>query len=189
MFNRFQTLLGLEGVPRFGIALLILIVLGVTFIGFGDRLLARPKIEQPIAFSHELHAGQKQIPCQYCHAYARRSTVAGVPSEQTCMGCHQLVAVRKPEIRKLAAYWEQKTPIPWVKIHNLPDFVYFSHKRHVQVGVPCQRCHGPVETMKEVHQFASLEMGWCVGCHMEVASTHEFGPAIEPSVDCATCHK
>jgi hypothetical protein len=178
-----------NGLRRAGLALLVLIVVGTALLGLWSRAFARRGLEQPIAFSHELHAGEKKIPCQYCHAYARRSTVAGVPSVQTCMGCHQLIAVRKPEVRKLAAYWEQKAPIPWVKIHNLPDFVYFSHKRHVEAGVACQRCHGPVETMKEVHQVESLEMGWCLGCHMEVARTHEFGPAIEPSVDCATCHK
>lgn len=164
---------------RAAVVLLVVVVAGVTVLGFWDRLFARPEFGQPILFSHKLHAGDKDIPCQYCHAYARRSPVAGVPSVQTCMGCHQLVAARKPEVRKLAAYWQEREPVPWVKIHNLPDFVYFSHKRHIRAGVQCQECHGPVETMEEVYQFSSLEMGWCLNCHSERGA----------SIDCATCHK
>ena len=154
-------------------------VAAISLYGLWERLSVRSALEQPIAFSHKLHAGEKQIPCQYCHAYARRSLVAGVPSVQACMGCHQLVAVRKPEVRKLAAYWEQRQPIPWIKVHNLPDFVYFSHKRHVRAGVQCQECHGPVETMEEVRQVSSLEMGWCLSCHQQ----------RQAPVDCVTCHK
>ena len=138
-------------------------------------------------------AGEKKIPCQYCHAYARHSAVAGVPSVQTCMGCHQLIAVRKPEIRKVAAYWQQRAPIPWIKIHNLPDFVYFSHKRHVRAGVACQECHGPVETMEVVKQVSSLEMGWCLQCHQQrVARETQSEQRLltqQRMLDCATCHK
>lgn len=168
-----------EALAQAAVALLVLVVAGVTVLGLRQRLFAPAQLEQPIAFSHKLHAGDKKIPCQYCHAYARRSPVAGVPSVQTCMGCHSLVAVRKPEIRKVAAYWEQRAPIPWVKIHNLPDFVYFSHKRHIRAGLECQQCHGPVETMERVYQYSSLEMGWCLTCH-----TQRGAP-----IDCATCHK
>jgi len=179
------------GLRAAGLGLLMAAVLGIALLGLWDRVFAHARHEQPIAFSHELHAGQKQIPCEYCHSMARRSPVAGVPPLQTCMGCHQLIAVRKPEIRKLAAYWEQRAPIPWVKIHTLPDFVYFSHKRHVRAGVACQECHGPVETMKVVEMSDRFpkEMGQCLSCHMEVARTHRFGPEVEPSVDCVTCHK
>lgn len=176
-------------VRRALLVLLVLILPAITVIGLWGQFFARAHLEQPIAFSHRLHAGEKQIPCQYCHAYAKRSIVAGVPSVQTCMGCHSLIGVRKPEIRKVAAYWEQRQPIPWVRIHQLPDFVYFPHKRHVRAGVRCQECHGAVETMEEIRQVSSLEMGWCVGCHLEVTRTHRFGATVEPSVDCATCHK
>lgn len=176
-------------VRRALVVLLVLILPAITVLGLWDRLFARTALEQPIAFSHKLHAGVRKIPCLSCHAYARRSTVAGVPSVQTCMGCHSLIAVRKPEIRKLAAFWEQRQPIPWVRIHQLPDFVYFPHKRHVRAGVRCQECHGPIETMDVVAQVSSLEMGWCVGCHMEVTQSHRFGATVEPSTDCVTCHK
>ncbi|MFQ5695093.1 MAG: cytochrome c3 family protein [Terriglobia bacterium] len=169
-----------RSLTRYGsLALLALVVLAVTALGFWERLFAQSELEQPIAFSHRLHAGERQVPCQYCHAYARRSTVAGVPSVQACMGCHQVIAVRKAEVRKLADYWKQREPIPWLKIHNLPDFVYFSHKRHVRAGVQCQECHGPVETMEVVTQQASLEMGWCLTCHQQRGAP----------IDCATCHK
>lgn len=169
------------GLARAGVVLLALAVAGVTLLGLRGRLVARAELEQPIAFSHRLHADEKKIPCQYCHAYARRSPVAGVPSVQTCMGCHSLVAVRKPEIRKLAAYWQQQEPIPWVKIHNLPDFVYFSHKRHVRAGLQCQECHGPVEAMEVVHMADVFpqEMGQCLKCHVQRGAP----------IDCATCHK
>lgn len=168
-----------EGFPAAGVVLLALAVGAITVLGLWERLFARAEVEQPIAFSHKLHAGEKQIPCQYCHAYAGRSLVAGVPSVQTCMGCHQLIAVRRPEVRKLAAYWEQRAPIPWVKIHNVPDFVHFTHKRHIRAGVQCQACHGPVETMEQVVRFSSLEMGWCLTCHEQRGAP----------VDCVTCHK
>lgn len=81
--------------------------------------------EQPIHFSHKIHAGENEIHCQYCHLYARRSIVAGVPSVQTCMNCHKLIRKEKPEIQKLLEYWEKKEPIPWVKVYDLPDFVHF----------------------------------------------------------------
>lgn len=177
--GRFQRW-GLPVIPVIFVLLLVVVLPLITVLGLWNRLFARPAVEQPILFSHKLHAGEKQIPCQYCHAYARRGPVAGVPSVQTCMGCHSLLAVRQPEVRKLAAYWQEREPIPWTRIHDLPDFVYFSHKRHVRAGVQCQECHGPVETMEEVVQFSSLEMGWCLNCHNQQR---------QASVDCATCHK
>jgi hypothetical protein len=161
------------------VALLAFVLPVLTLLGLWSRLFARTRIEQPILFSHKLHAGEKEIPCQYCHVYAGRSPVAGVPSVQTCMGCHSLVAVRQPEVRKLAAYWQERQPVPWAQVHRLPDFVYFSHKRHVRAGVRCQECHGPVEGMEEVVRVSSLEMGWCLNCHNQRGA----------SVDCATCHK
>ena len=176
-----------------GTTALVLAITAVLIIGFRDKLVARAEIDQPIAFSHKLHAGDKQIPCQYCHAYARSSAVAGVPSVQTCMGCHQLIAARQPEVRRIAAFWQQRQPIPWVKIHNLPDFVYFSHKRHVRAGVACQECHGPVETMDVVKQVSSLEMGWCIDCHSQriarVPDPEERLLTQQRMLDCATCHK
>ena len=100
-------------------------------------------IEQPIEYSHMLHAGTLQIECEYCHNNARKSIHAGVPPTETCMNCHKMVdSTDRPELEKLKGYWERGEEIPWVKVHDLPDFVYFSHKRHVRAGVDCTECHG-----------------------------------------------
>ena len=103
--------------------------------------------EQPINFSHKIHAGEFEIPCMYCHIQARRSMSAGVPSVNKCVNCHQTIATERPQIRVLMEYWDNQEPIPWIKVHDLPDFVHFPHKRHVAAGVACQTCHGPIETM------------------------------------------
>ena len=137
--------------------------------------------EQPINFSHRVHAGDNEIPCMYCHTQARRSISAGVPSVNKCVGCHTNVAPDKPQIRKVMGYWENKEPIPWIKVHDLPDFVYFPHKRHVQADVECQTCHGAVETMDVITREAPLQMGWCLECHKE--------QEVEHGTDCWTCHK
>lgn len=123
---------------------------------------------QPINFSHELHAGQMKIDCQYCHSTADVSKQASVPPVSTCMNCHNFFKQDSPEIQKLKTAYETKQPIKWVRIHNLPDHAYFNHSQHVSVGkVECQTCHGPIETMAKVSQHASLQMGWCVNCHRE----------------------
>ncbi len=140
---------------------------------------------QPIFFSHVIHAGSYQIACQYCHAGARRSSAAGLPSVERCMGCHKIVAAQgNPEVQKLHGYWERKEPIPWVRIFKVPEHAQFPHKPHVQAGVQCQTCHGRIETMERVHAETGqgivndlknlaliptapnkLTMGWCVECH------------------------
>jgi len=159
-----------------GVVVLAAVVGGLWLV----RAFARPKSPiQPIAFSHKVHAGDYQIACEYCHAYVRRSPVAGVPSVQQCIGCHKITAVNKPEVLELRGYWERQESIPWIKVHELPDFVIFTHKRHVLKGIACQTCHGPVETMEQVQQVASLEMGWCVSCHKERQAT----------LECLDCHK
>jgi len=137
--------------------------------------------QQPINFSHKVHAGDNQVPCMYCHVQARRSISAGVPSVSKCVGCHSQVATDRQEIRKLMAFFDNKEPIPWIKVHDLPDFVYFPHKRHIAAGVECQTCHGPVETMQVIHREAPLEMGWCMECHKQ--------REVENGLDCWTCHK
>ncbi|WP_298221309.1 c-type cytochrome [Flavobacterium sp.] len=145
---------------------------------------------QPIHYSHRIHAGSNGINCKYCHSAARVSKNAGIPSLNVCMNCHKNIAevsdtTATPEhskafydgeIQKLyaAVGWDQSTqkytgktqPVKWVRIHNLPDFVYFNHAQHVTVGgVECQTCHGPVQTYEVQKQFAPLTMGWCIECH------------------------
>jgi hypothetical protein len=143
-------------------------------------------IQQPIAFSHKIHAGDNQIPCLYCHTYADRSRVAGIPAVETCMGCHKIVGLDKPEVQKIHDYWNKKEPIPWKRVHDLQDFVYFSHKRHVKAGVACENCHGQIAQMDVVEQVSSLQMGWCVTCHESRAQDKEQLTVLK---DCATCHQ
>jgi len=147
---------------------------------------------QPIHYSHKIHAGDNGIDCKYCHSAARESKSSGIPSLNVCMNCHKNIgevaestateeytkAFYDGEIQKLydAVGWdkgEQKytgktSPVKWVRIHNLPDFVYFNHSQHVTVaGVECQKCHGPVEEMEIMKQHSPLTMGWCINCHRE----------------------
>src|SRR5215813_11558059 len=132
--------------------------------------------EQPIAFPHRIHAGDYRIPCQYCHYAARTSRHAGIPPASVCMNCHNLLERQTREIEKLKEAVQQQRPIRWVKVHNLPDFVYFNHSQHVLSGVACQRCHGPVESMERIRQDSPLTMGWCLECHREHANiaTNDF---------------
>jgi len=148
---------------------------------------------QPIHYSHKIHAGANQIECKYCHSSARVSKHSGIPSLNVCMNCHQNIAEYNgeedlengytkdfytKEIKKLyaAVGWDEENqrytgesqPVKWVRIHNLPDFVYFNHAQHVEVGeIACQKCHGPVEEMEIMYQHSSLTMGWCINCHRE----------------------
>jgi len=122
--------------------------------------------EQPIAFSHQLHAGQYEIDCQYCHTGVRKSKSANIPSPNICMNCHSAILTESPEIQKIYAAVDNNQPIEWVRVHNLPDLAYFNHAQHVNVGnIECQTCHGPIEEMEVVEQYALLTMGWCIDCH------------------------
>ncbi|MBP6430476.1 MAG: c-type cytochrome [Ferruginibacter sp.] len=170
-------------------------------IGLGRQTNYQP--EQPIYYSHQVHAGTNQISCLYCHGTAQDSKHAGIPSVNVCMNCHKSISKYEgpdkleredgtavngtAEIQKLYDYagWDAATktykadnngdgipdgarPIPWVKVHNLPDHVYFNHSQHVSVGKQqCQTCHGNIQEMPEVYQFNNLSMGWCVNCHRE----------------------
>lgn len=167
----------------------VLIIIGVVFLGYnmvrGAIDLGRSQgyePEQPIKFSHALHAGQNKIDCQYCHTGAEKSRHAVIPSAAVCMNCHKYVQegpkFGSTEISKIyeASGWDPESstyknapkPIQWVKIHNLPDHVYFNHSQHVKVGgIECQTCHGNVEEMEVVKQFAPLSMGWCINCHRQ----------------------
>ena len=160
-------------------------------VGLGRMKNYQP--EQPIYYSHKVHAGINQINCLYCHSGAQDSKFSNIPSVNVCMNCHMAVKeytgdplVKEngkevngtTEIKKLYAYagWNPATkkydkpgkPIEWIKIHNLPDHVYFNHSQHIKVGKQqCQTCHGPIQEMGEVKQFAELSMGWCINCHRE----------------------
>jgi hypothetical protein len=133
---------------------------------------------QPINFPHPVHVKTLGMNCLYCHFSANKSPDPGLPAVNTCMGCHEIFvgpqrpaspsgpARRSEEIAKLQQYWKDQKPIPWVRIHKVPDYVNFPHMRHVNAGVTCQSCHGDVQNMQRVFQYASLNMGWCVNCHV-----------------------
>jgi len=155
----------------------------------GDSFPSAPK--QPIRFSHKVHAGDAAIGCTSCHAYAERGAVAGVPSMGRCRGCHKFVKkdpdpVMGAELDALTARLADDAPIEWVRVHRVPDHVYFPHRNHVRAGVACRECHGPVETMEAVRQVAPLSMGWCLECHRR-KQVEQSGR--ERLTDCVTCHK
>jgi hypothetical protein len=127
---------------------------------------------QPIAFPHPLHVQKLGMNCLYCHNNANKSMDVGMPAVATCMGCHTIIGTNKPEIQRMTkTYWDavnpaKRKPIPWVRIHKVPEYVHFPHMRHVNAGVTCQTCHGQVQKMNQVYQWSSLNMGWCVSCHV-----------------------
>jgi len=128
--------------------------------------------DQPIKFSHKVHAGQNKTDCKYCHSSAMFSKSAGIPSSNLCLNCHSVVKVGtrsgKFEINKIYRAEKSGQSIPWIRIHNLPEHVFFSHAQHVGAGkVACRTCHGKVEEMDIVKQFSDLSMGWCVNCHRQ----------------------
>jgi len=164
------------------IAIVVLKLIFDSLMGVGVTTNYQP--EQPIAFSHKIHAGDNSIDCNYCHTSARTSKHSAIPSANVCMNCHANIVsgtttgtteIQKiydaigydPDSRSYIPGYEQK-PIEWVRIHNLPDLAYFNHSQHVTVGqLECQECHGAIEEMDVVKQSSELTMGWCIDCHRE----------------------
>ncbi len=146
--------------------------------------------EQPIHFSHVTHVQKNKMECQYCHWSVGKAGYAAIPEVQTCAGCHASLVPgappripgttdeQKTQIKKLVDYWEQGRAIEWVKVHVMPDYIRFNHKRHVKAGVTCQQCHGQVPKMEVVERATSMKMGWCVDCHRQKGAT----------IDCYACH-
>jgi hypothetical protein len=155
--------------------------------------LAGPR--QPIFFRHDVHAGEMQIPCMYCHYSAAVSSEPGIPSLQTCVGCHQVVRggtragvksdtaaarAERAQIQLLNDSWRNRKAPEWIRIHAVPGFVRFPHMRHIKAlgAQSCTRCHGEVQRMAQVSQVSTLRMGWCVRCHVQNKVTR----------DCSVCH-
>lgn len=139
---------------------------------------------QPIFFRHDIHAGQDQIPCMYCHSSVAVASEPGIPALQTCIGCHQVIGGSTPshqaEIKKVRDAWRERTPPAWIRVHALPGFVRFPHQRHIKaLGTQsCTTCHAEVQRMPQVYQVSTLRMGWCVRCHEQK----------KVSRDCTVCH-
>ncbi len=169
--------------------------------------------EQPVPFYHKHHVGGMGIDCRYCHTSVEKSAFAGIPPTKTCINCHSQIFKDSPTLEPVRASWRDNRSIPWVRVHDLPDFVYFNHSAHVNKGVGCTTCHGPIDQMSYVWQEKSLLMEWCLDCHRaperylrpksEVFSTSYRPPAnqlslgrrlqaeydVQTQVSCSTCHR
>lgn len=212
VFPRWTNLLR-EGSAVLAIGGLIYAVVLVTW-GFSPQNSAMGYApEQPIPYSHELHVGRMGMDCRYCHTSVETAAKANVPPTATCMNCHATVRTGSEKLAPLRESFETGKPVEWVKVHDLPDFVYFNHAGHIQSGVGCVSCHGRVDRMEVVRQEAPLNMGWCLDCHrdpdpnlrpVEFVTDMSWKPegdprelgaklrqqhGINPSTDCATCHR
>ncbi len=171
-------------------AALLLTVLGVGWYTQPDRYVRGSEPIQPIPYSHKLHAGTLKIPCLYCHAGAAKSRVAGVPPVEKCMNCHKVTKTDSPYIKELTAVYTSGEPMPWKRIHTLPDYVYFDHRPHVAAGILCQTCHGEVQTMDVVYQNMSMRMANCLGCHRDPHDALPAGSKIARGPEnCNACHR
>ena len=160
------------------VIVVLLVSIGVSvLLYFAPRLTASPT--QPIPFSHKMHAGERQIPCTYCHRFVAGSSVAGIPSVELCFGCHNVVRTDSPNVQTLLTYWNNREPIPWVRVYRVPDFVYFSHQMHIAADVRCESCHGDVAAIDRIVRAQPLTMGWCLDCHRSRGA----------DTDCWTCHE
>jgi hypothetical protein len=122
--------------------------------------------KQPIPFSHRVHAGVKNIQCQFCHPYVERSRFPGIPPVEKCLYCHNYIIKNFPWIQKEHQYYNTKTPTPWVKVNYIPEFVFFNHQRHIKKKLACEECHGQVKTMDRLKENRFF-MGFCVDCHRQ----------------------
>lgn len=162
----------------FAVSVVIILVLLAYFSAAANTPTAG---EQPLAFNHQIMV-QSRIDCLFCHTDAPRSFAAGMPSEQKCMGCHNVIATDNPEIQKLAGYWQRQEPLEWVRVNTLPRFVYFSHQVHIAAGFNCERCHGDVSRMGVAVPVAKMNMGWCLSCHDQQPNKAQLR-------DCVVCHQ
>ncbi len=169
---------------------LVLIFGGAGYVLGKDPKYVGYSPDQPIPFSHKIHAGELKINCQYCHVGVERSQHATVPDTATCIKCHEYVASDSKDIQYLRQSYKQGVPIRWLKVHDLPDHVRFTHKPHIAKGFECATCHGEVETMDKVKLNPDFNMGWCVNCHRDFTEQKEK-PGNNRTVqitECGTCH-
>jgi hypothetical protein len=169
--------------------------------------------EQPVPYSHALHVGQLGMDCRYCHNTVEESPFASVPPTQTCMNCHASIRPASEKLAPVRDSFRTGMPVEWVRVHDLPDFVYFNHSAHVRRGVGCVECHGRVDRMEKVYWAKPLSMAWCLECHRhpeaalrppeEVTNMEWKAPEdplvygaklraanhINPPTDCSTCHR
>ncbi|MCL4849131.1 MAG: cytochrome c family protein [Acidobacteria bacterium] len=126
---------------------------------------ANTNVEQPVQFSHAHHVGGLGIDCRYCHTSVDQAAFANIPPTKTCMNCHSQIWATSPYLEPVRASWRTGESLQWVRVHNLPDFVYFNHAIHVKKGIGCETCHGRLDQMPGIYQAKSLQMEWCLDCH------------------------
>lgn len=149
-----------------GIGLIITaITAGITYYGTPKYMRVGYQPIQPVAFDHTIHVEQLGMDCRYCHTYVDRSEHSNIPATNTCMNCHSQVLTDSPALAPVRESAESGDPIPWVRIHKTPDFVYFNHAIHVNRGISCVECHGQINEMQTVYHAKSLSMAFCLDCH------------------------
>jgi len=202
-----------EGVAGLVIGGMVYAVVLITLVFSPEMSAMGYAPEQPVAYSHALHAGKMDIDCRYCHTAVETTAKATIPPTATCLNCHANVRTESPKLAMVRESAASGQPIPWVRVHDLPDFVYFNHAGHIQSGVGCVSCHGRVDRMEVVEQVSPLNMAWCLKCHRNpdanlrpldrvtdmnwrvAGDPAAFGAAlrsehnINPSTDCTTCHR
>lgn len=196
--------------------LAVAVLAGGAAVTFGLWIYASPRNlqvgympEQPVHYSHRLHAGNLGLDCRYCHANVERSQESMVPPTQTCMGCHSIIHNQTGSLAPVRESWANNQPIEWVRVHKLPEHVYFDHSVHVSVGVGCSTCHGRIDRMDVVQIDQPIGMGWCLDCHRNPAdairphdqiTNMEWTPDghgaervreqnINPPTHCSGCHR
>ena len=191
-----------------GLILLMIVLQRSTYV-----TRAHEFVEQPIQFSHMHHVTDDGIDCRYCHTSVETSAFAGIPPTKTCMNCHSQLFTTEPILEPVRASFREDKPLHWVRVHDLPDFVYFNHSIHVKKGIGCESCHGRVDQMPLMVQEQSLQMEWCLNCHRHPENyvrprseitTMGYRPPVPQSVigpelvkeyginsltSCSTCHR
>ena len=184
---------------------------GLWYYGTDKFLSVGYTPNQPVDYSHKLHAGDLGMDCRYCHNTVEEGAHAAVPPVATCMNCHSKVKQDSTKLLPLREAWASGKPLPWVRIHNLPDYVYFDHSAHLSAGVGCTSCHGQVDQMVKVSQVEPLTMGWCLECHRDPAphlrpqgeitnmawklredateAITDTGRVVSPPLHCSGCHR
>lgn len=166
MFNRSTDQSIKMGIAAGGLGLFVLVT--IAFFGLQNRVTDRGyRPQQPIPFSHKLHADTLAMSCQYCHAGVEKSAHSPIPNTSTCMGCHIVVKSESPKLKMVRDSWESGQPIEWVRVHKLPDYAFFDHSRHIRNQIDCQSCHEKIEEQGVVSQNKALSMGWCLDCHRD----------------------
>ena len=188
-------------------------VAGMWYYGTDKHLSVGFEPKQPVDYSHKLHAGDLGMDCRYCHFTAERSYFAAVPPTETCMNCHWKVRTDSLKLLRVRESYATSKPLEWIRVHNLPDYVYFNHSAHLASGVGCVSCHGRIDQMEVVRQDQPLTMGWCLDCHRDPApsiadpvkvtdmtftkddsksgkpAVASNGRTLQPPTHCSGCHR